>query len=117
MEEKDFSDNGEVKKEPLDEHFASEDPLNTPKKQIKRTKLFAGDFCNMSFNKSANFENHIMTLHEGKQKEFSMSEEKPKLSYAQLIAEALSNASEGMLVLSEIYKAISSSNPYYRLGN
>merc|ERR1719278_1615697 len=36
----------------------------------------------------------------------SFSEEKPKLTYAQLIAEALSNASEGMLLLSDIYKAI-----------
>ena len=51
------------------------------------------------------------------QTEFSMSEEKPKLTYAQLIAEALSNASEGMLILSEIYRAISSSHPYYKLEN
>ena len=42
---------------------------------------------------------------------------KKSLTYAQLIAEVLSNAPEGMLVLSEIYKAISSSYPYYRLEN
>ena len=46
-----------------------------------------------------------------------MSEEKPKLTYAQLIAEALSNASEGMLLVSDIYKSISSSHPYYKLEN
>ena len=39
------------------------------------------------------------------------------MTYAQLIAEALSNASEGMLLLSDIYKAISSSHPYYKLEN
>jgi hypothetical protein len=31
---------------------------------------------------------------------------KPRMSYAQLIAEALMNASDGMLTLSEIYQAI-----------
>ena len=49
--------------------------------------------------------------------EFSLSDDKPKLTYAQLIAEALSNASEGMLVLSDIYKAISFRHPYYKLEN
>jgi hypothetical protein len=40
---------------------------------------------------------------------------KPRMSYAQLIAEALMNASEGMLTLSEIYQAISARHPYYRM--
>ena len=40
---------------------------------------------------------------------------KPSMSYAQLIAEALNNAPEKTLVLSDIYKAINSKYPYYEL--
>lgn len=40
---------------------------------------------------------------------------KPRMSYAQLIAEALMNAADGMLTLSEIYQAISARHPYYRM--
>ena len=45
----------------------------------------------------------------------SSSEEKPRMSYAQLIAEALVNAPDGMLTLSEIYAAISARHPYYKM--
>ena len=41
--------------------------------------------------------------------------EKPFMSYAQLIAEALNNAPEQSLVLSDIYKAINAKHPYYKL--
>ena len=40
---------------------------------------------------------------------------KPYMSYAQLIAEALNNAPEQSLVLSDIYKAINAKYPYYKL--
>ena len=40
---------------------------------------------------------------------------KPDMSYAQLIAEALNNAPEQSLVLSDIYKAINAKYPYYKL--
>jgi hypothetical protein len=40
---------------------------------------------------------------------------KPSMSYAQLIAEALNNAPEKTLVLSDIYKAINARYPYYEL--
>ena len=40
---------------------------------------------------------------------------KPNMSYAQLIAEALNNAPEQTLVLSDIYKAINTKYPYYDL--
>ena len=40
---------------------------------------------------------------------------KPNMSYAQLIAEALQNASEQTLVLSDIYKAINAKHPFYQL--
>ena len=43
------------------------------------------------------------------------SEEKPRMSYAQLIAEALINAPDGMLTLSEIYLAISARHPFYKM--
>jgi len=45
----------------------------------------------------------------------SGSEEKPRMSYAQLIAEALVHAPDGMLTLSEIYAAISARHPYYKM--
>lgn len=41
--------------------------------------------------------------------------EKPRMSYAQLIAEGLVNAPDGMLTLSEIYNAISARHPYYKM--
>ena len=40
---------------------------------------------------------------------------KPSMSYPQIIAEALNNASEKTLVLSDIYKAINGKYPYYKL--
>ena len=40
---------------------------------------------------------------------------RPRMSYAQLIAEALNNAPEKSLVLSDIYKAINAKYPYYEL--
>ena len=40
---------------------------------------------------------------------------KPSMSYPQIIAEALNNASEKTLVLSDIYKAINARYPYYKL--
>ena len=41
--------------------------------------------------------------------------ERPKMSYCQLISEALINSSNGMLVLSDIYEAISSKYPYFKI--
>ena len=43
--------------------------------------------------------------------------ERPKMSYYKLILEALNNASNGMLVLSDIYEAISTKYPYYKMTN
>ena len=64
-------------------------------------------------------------VHQTMEKDNSSSEEeeeekvsghkKPNMSYAQLIAEALQNASEQTLVLSDIYKAINAKHPFYQL--
>ena len=40
---------------------------------------------------------------------------KPNMSYSKLIAEALQNSSSGMLILSDIYKSISTRHPYYNM--
>ena len=40
--------------------------------------------------------------------------ERPKISFCKLISEALNNSPIGMLVLSDIYKAISEKYPYYK---
>lgn len=42
---------------------------------------------------------------------------KPKLSYAQLIAEALMAAEERMLTLSEIYTSVAERHPYYKMDH
>ena len=81
---------------------------NTPSKSLKS-----------GLNKESNTIDsaEIDNLNNENQKEFSICEEKPKMSYGQLIAEALSNASGGKLVLSDIYTSISFRHPYYKLDN
>ena len=85
-------------------------------------KILKCTTCSYECHQKSDMEKHMKThyldkLKDENQEEFSLSEEKPKLTYAQLIAEALSNASEGMLLLSDIYTAISSRHPYYKLEN
>lgn len=52
---------------------------------------------------------------EGHAVELSDVYAKPKLSYAQLIAEALMAAEERMLTLSEIYTSVAEKHPYYKM--
>ena len=47
--------------------------------------------------------------------DFEVSHEKPRMSYAQLIAEALLSRQDRMLTLSEIYQAINRKWPYYKM--
>ena len=62
-------------------------------------------------------DNKISAVHDEKQNGLNVqtSFEKPKMSYRNLIAEALINSSNGMLLLSDIYKAISAKHPYYKM--
>ena len=41
---------------------------------------------------------------------------KPRMSYLELITEALQNSPHGMLTLSEIFKSITEEHPYYKIG-
>ena len=41
---------------------------------------------------------------------------KPKIVWAELISEALLNSSNGMLIVSDIYKSISARHPYYQMN-
>ena len=52
---------------------------------------------------------------EGHSVELSDVYAKPKLSYAQLIAEALMAAEDRMLTLSEIYTSVAEKHPYYKM--
>ena len=73
-------------------------------------------FCNPnnalveSNDSQLNQENKSAQVHEKKK-----SVGRPKMSYAKLIAEALNNSLNGMLVLSDIYQAISARHAYYRM--
>ena len=42
--------------------------------------------------------------------------EKPLMSYSQLIAEALVNAEEGMLMVSDLCTAVSDKYPYFKVS-
>ena len=46
--------------------------------------------------------------------ENSESDEKPPMSIVQLVAEALNNAPENILAMSDIFKAVSDRYPYYK---
>jgi hypothetical protein len=61
-------------------------------------------------------DNKINAVHDEKQSGFNaqISFEKPQMTYDQLIEEALINSSNGLLVVSDIYKAICSKHPYYK---
>jgi hypothetical protein len=41
---------------------------------------------------------------------------KPKMSFAELISEALLNSPDGMLILADVYKSISARHPYYQMN-
>ena len=62
-------------------------------------------------------DNKISAVHDEKQNGLNgqTSFEKPQMSYKKLIAEALINSSNGMLLLSDIYKAVSAKHPYYKM--
>ena len=62
-------------------------------------------------------DNKISAVHDEKQNGLNgqTSFEKPKMSYKKLITEALINSSNGMLLASDIYKAISAKHPYYKM--
>ena len=54
-------------------------------------------------------------LHHSKKEEEESIYTKPKMSYAQLIAEALLTGQDRMLTLNEIYIAVNKQHPYYSL--
>ena len=58
---------------------------------------------------------HSLFLVEATKSEVQSQYTKPKMSYAQLIAEALLTGSERMLTLNDIYIAINKQHPYYSL--
>ena len=58
---------------------------------------------------------HSFFLVEATKSEVQSQYTKPKMSYAQLIAEALLTGSERMLTLNDIYIAINKQHPYYSL--
>ena len=54
-------------------------------------------------------------MHHSKKEEEESIYTKPKMSYAQLIAEALLTGQDRMLTLNEIYIAVNKQHPYYSL--
>ena len=72
-------------------------------------------FIKSNNSKNGNLENMGKDNSNSESDEELSDYEKPYMSYAQLIAEALNNAPERALVLSDIYKAINAKHPFYRL--
>ena len=112
-------------------HFESEHPLDNK-----------CSFCPKRFGATLDLKKHLDTEHKGvkKDKNTSLNHEirnvkdvsnknidhhiikandtrKPPMTCPQLIAEALMKASESMLGLSDIYRAINYRHPYYELDN
>ena len=111
---KDFIQKSTLKKHMLRKH----EKFFTSLKRKKHSTNIGEEFDTNTQSKSDLSEkSNLGDLKDENQKKISLSEEKPKLTYAQLIAEALSNASEGKLLVSDIDKSISSSHPYYKLEN
>ena len=65
--------------------------------------------------KSSNTSDSLQDLDGPQSVELSDIYSKPKLSYAQMIAEALMAAEDRMLTLSEIYNSVAEKHPYYKL--
>ena len=66
--------------------------------------------CEDSFAQKKELKLHIATVHEGEIK-FN------RITYPQLITEALNNAPEGELAVLDIYKSINLKHPQYKLGD
>ena len=92
--------------------------------------------CDANFTFKGNMKKHVATVHEGQKQnlneintkleeasyegeEFILTDKgmsKPKMTLAKLISESLLNSSNGMLILSDIYKSISATHPYYKMN-
>ena len=98
--------NQKVKKEPLNDY-----------EKVEETQTSSGDqkfkcgFCEFKSDNKKATSTHFQMVHEWKKQEAI----KPKMSYDDLIVEALNNSSNGMLEVSDIYNAISTKYPYYKL--
>ena len=106
----------EVHDEKKQNERIKEEPLNDYEK-VKETQTFSGDqkfkcrLCEFESDDKKATTTHVQMVHEGKKHDAI----KPKMSYDDLIAEAINNSSNGMLPLSDIYNAISTKYPYYKL--
>ena len=58
----------------------------------------------------------IKSKNESTEKVVDEASEKPRMSYAQLIAEALIDAPDRMLTVSNIFNAITTKHPYYKMN-
>ena len=122
-----------MNKETLDDPKGVEKTQNFSEKQRYKCRL-----CEFEFDRKEDATQHIISIHfNGQQSDMEFSDQeyiqfldlhiqlvheekkydriKPKMSYAKLIAEALNNSSNGMLVLSDIYQAICAKHPYYKM--
>ena len=85
--------------------FAQKPEMNQHISSVHRiTKLHCCNICSVYIPKDDMFD-HRSSVHNTK----------PRMSYAQLIAEALLTAPDGMLALKDIYIAINNKHPYYSL--
>ena len=93
-------------KEPLDDYEKVEKTQTSTKDPTYKCRL-----CEFESDDKKATTAHVQMVHEGKKHDAI----KPKMVYDDLIAEAINNSSNGMLPLSDIYSAISTKYPYYKL--
>ena len=110
-DEKKQNENKENEKEPLDDYEKVEKTQTSTKDPTYKCR-----FCEFESDEKKATTAHVQMVHEGKKQVIKKHDAiKPKMSYDDLIVEALNNSSNGMLEVSDIYNAISTKYPYYKL--
>ena len=115
--ENDIRPESEVIPTPMPVSDTGEEQLNELPNEETRKKI--PDEMTLSGRLSSDEANIIMNLKMGNQNSILLKpgHDKPRLSYSQLIAEALNQAENRMMPLEDIYVCISKMYPFYRMDD
>ena len=98
--------NEKIKDEPSNDYEKVKETQTSSKDQKFKCRL-----CEFESDDKKATTTHVQLVHEGKKHDAI----KPRMSNDDLIAEAINNSSNGMLEVSDIYNAISTKYPYYKI--